>query len=241
MRFILSLVTASALAAGSAHAQFDIEESTTASQEVKLEILNTIRTGSIPANTNRNEHEVGVTYGALEGWAPSLSFLVTNPRNGDMTLSGFKFSSVIAILGGEVSDSAFSLGFYSAVIYDFDRSNNRRVEVGPTVGYRQGDWSAALNTFVSIPLNNGDVGFRYAVGGSYDINSMFALGAEAHGTVTSVFEDADLSRDEHVIGPTLKLALEPDGKDVAFRVGTFFGLTDAAPTLAVSANVDFGF
>ena len=52
---------------------------------------------------------------------------------------------------------------------------------------------------------------------------------------------ADLSRDEHVIGPTLKLALEPDGKDVAFRVGTFFGLTDAAPTLAVSANVDFGF
>ncbi len=241
MRAVLSIAAAMTLMASTASAQFDIEDSTTASQEVKLEILNTIRTGSIPANANRNEHEVGVTYGALEGWAPRLSFLITNPRNGTIGVTGLRFSSVIGILGGEVSDSDFSLGFYSGVFYDFDNSNNRFVEIGPTIGYKQPDWSVALNTFATIPLNDGDVGFNYAVGGSYKVTEMFAFGAEAHGTVSSVFEDVDISSDEHVIGPTMTLALDAEGKDVALRLGTFFGLTDAAPTMAVSANLELGF
>ena len=241
MRAILSIAAAMSLVAGTASAQFDIEDSTTASQEVKLEILNTIRTGSIAANANRNEHEFGVTYGALEGWAPRLSFLISNPNNGSMDVTGFRFSSVIGILGGEVSESDFSLGFYSGVFYDFDNSANRYVELGPSVGYEQPDWSVALNTFATIPLNDGDVGFNYAVGGSYKINEMFAVGAEAHGTVSSVFEDVDISSDEHVVGPTMTLALETEGRDVALRLGTFFGLTDAAPTMAISANLELGF
>lgn len=241
MRAILSLAAGLALVATNASAQFEIEDSTTASQEVRMEILNTIRTGSVATGSDRNSHEFGVKYGALEGWQPTLSFLIGNPTNASMMVHGFRFGSTIAILGGEVSDSAFSLGFYSEVFYDFQNRNNRTVALGPAMGYEQANWSVELNTFVTIPLNAGDVGFRYAFGGSYDVTEMVALGAEAHGSVSSVFEDPDVSRDEHVAGPTLRLALDADGKDVALRLGTFFGLTDAAPTMAVSANLELGF
>ncbi len=241
MRAILSLAAALALMATNAAAQFDIEDSTTASQEVRLELINTIRAGSLATGSDRQSFEAGVKYGALRGWAPTLSFLVGNPTNDSMRVHGFRFGSTIALLGGEVSQSDFSLGFYSEVFYDFNDRDKRVVALGPTMGYQQPNWALALNTFFTIPLNDGKTGFRYAFGGTYDVTQMIAVGAEAHGTVSRIFDNPNIDRDEHVAGPTLTLALEPDGRDLALRLGTFFGLTDAAPTMAVSANLDVGF
>ncbi len=241
MRAILSIAAAFALCATTASAQFEIEDSTTASQEVKLELINTIRGGNLGRGVDRTNHEIGVKYGALEGWQPSLSFILSNPVGDSMSMRGFRFGSTIGILGGEVSESAFSLGIYSEVYYDFNNNNNRSVAIGPAMGYEQPNWSVALNTFATIPLNNGDVGLRYAFGGSYDVTSMIAVGAEAHGSVSSVFEDPDVDGDEHYAGPTVSLAFDADGRDVALRVGSFFGLTDASPLIAVSANLVLGF
>ena len=241
MRAILSMAAALALVATTASAQFDIEDSKTASQEVTMELINTIRGGNLGRGTDRTSHEIGLKYGALEGWQPQLSFVLVNRVGDSMTMGGFRFGSTIGLLGGEVSDSAFSLGIYSEVFYDFDNRDRRTVSVGPAMGYDQPNWSVALNAFATIPLNDGDVGFRYAFGGSYDVSKMIAVGAEAHGTVSSVFEDPDIDRDEHFAGPTVRLAFDADGRDVALRVGSFFGLTDASPLIAVSANLELGF
>lgn len=241
MRAILSMAAAMAMVATTASAQFEIEDSTTASQEVTLELINTIRGGDLGRGTDRGVHEFGVKYGALEGWQPTLSFLLINRVGDSMTVGGFRFGSTVGILGGEVSNSAFSLGLYSEVYYDFNNADARSVSVGPAIGYDQPNWSVALNAFATIPLNDGDVGFRYAVGGSYDVTEMIAIGAEAYGTISSVFDDPDIDRDEHVAGPTVRLAFDADGRDVALRVGSFFGLTDASPLVAVSANLELGF
>lgn len=244
MRAILALAATVVLVATTAQAQFEIEDSTTASQEVKLELLNTIRTGSLVTGSARNSHEFGVKYGAFVGWQPGLSFLIANPTNDAMTVRGFRFASTVAILGGELSgaEGGFSLGLYSDVFYDFEDADGRIVTVGPAMAYAAPDWEVALNTFVTIPFNDGGIGFKYAVGGSYEITNMVAVGAEAHGFIPGIFKtNAGIATREHLAGPTVTLSLEPEGTEVDLRVGTFFGLSADAPTMAVSANLDLGF
>jgi len=248
MKRISALATAAALLLASpAFAQFQIESSTTASQQVELELLNTIRTGSFAAGTDRSAHEAGVNWGALKFWNAGLSVLIVNPRGGSPTVDGVRWTSTVAIFGGEAGPgiNGMSLALYMDVLLDLGTPEQHVLTIGPALGGDFAPLEVALNTFATIPLSgaNRDVGFRYAAGAMYDVSHSVALGMEAHGEIPRVFDNRpSFSRQEHVLGPALRLRLEPENSRGAdLRLGSFFGLTSAAPTVGLSANLELDF
>ena len=68
------------LATTPAHAGFEVISPTTASQEVEMELQNTVRVGGVVLGETLSEHEIGVNYGALQTWEVGIAFGIDNVR-----------------------------------------------------------------------------------------------------------------------------------------------------------------
>lgn len=235
------------LASGHAFAGFEVESPTTASQEVELELINTVRVGGVVLGENVSEHEVGFRYGAFEGLQLGITFEVENERGKTPAPGGFEISSKLAIIGGELEPgaSSFDMAIYSQFSFDFDDDDDRALSVGPILGFNFDPISVVTNSFFVIPLadDTRDTGFEYSVGAMVDVADNVAVGFEAHGEVASIFAGApSLGSQEHYIGPALAFSFEPEqDREVGVRIGSFFGLTDTTSNVGLSANLELGF
>ncbi|MEM7060163.1 MAG: hypothetical protein AAF557_21485 [Pseudomonadota bacterium] len=235
------------LATGPAFAGFEVEEPTTASQEVEMELVNTVRVGGVSLGDNVSEHEIGVSYGALEFFEIGIAFEIENERGETVSPGGFEIHSKLAIFGGETEPGGqlFDMAIYSEFSFNFDDDDDRTFAVGPIFGFNVDPVTIITNSFFVIPLadDTENTGFEYAVGAMYDVNDSVAVGFEAHGEVDSIFVGApSLSDQEHYLGPAIQLSFEPEeDREVGLRLGSFFGLTDATADLGLSANLELGF
>jgi len=228
-----------------AAAQFEIEKSTTASQQVTMELYNTVRVGDVSFGDAQTEHKIGVDYGAFTIWSVGLGVSFANDRGETVDFRSFDIESRWAILGGETGDAGgFSLAFFSGVEIAQD-DDDSELTLGPAFGYDAGALSVLGNTFAVIPLGGGDndTGFEYAGQVFYDVGSNVALGVQAYGEVPNVLSDTPAAkRQEHFAGPAVSFSFEPEpGREVDVNLGAFIGLTDAAPTAAASINLELGF
>ena len=236
-----------AMATGSAFAGFEIEKATTASQQVELELNNSVRVGGVTMGSTVSEHEVEVNYGALEFFEIGLGFEIENIRGQGARTGGFEAHTKFAVFGSEPGqpEQFFNMAIYSEFSFSFNDDDDREFSVGPILGFNFDPVHVTTNGFFVIPVgdSNLNTGFTYAVGAMYDVSDNFALGFEAHGEVPSVFAGAPpLSSQEHFIGPALSVKFEPeDDREVGLRLGSFFGLTSATPDVGVSANLELGF
>lgn len=245
MRRMLGITALAALVAVPATA-YEIEEATTASQEVKLELENTVRVGSVPTGEARSEHEVAVTYGALKYWTVGLGFELENTSgSGSSGLNQISWISKIGLLGGEGGPSAVDLALYTEVELDLDDTDERTLVIGPAVGFSFDPVSVGVNAFQTIPLGNGpnDLGFSYGVGAMFEVSPGLEVGVEAHGEIPAIYNNiTPVEEQEHVVGPRVIYEFEPEeGREVGVSLGSFFGLTNASPDLGVSANLELGF
>lgn len=235
------------LATGPAFAGFEVESPTTASQEVELELINTVRVGGVVLGESVSEHEVGFRYGAFEGLELGISFEIENDRGETPSTGGFEVSSKLAVAGGELQSgpSSFDMAIYSKFSFDFNDDDDRALSVGPIVGFNFDAVSVVTNGFFVIPLadSSRNTGFEYAVGAMVDVADNVAVGFEAHGEVPSIFAGApSLGQQEHYIGPALSFSFEPEeDREVGVRIGSFFGLTDTESNVGLSANLELGF
>lgn len=235
------------MASGPAFAGFEVIKPTTASQEVELELINTVRVGGVVLGEDVSEHEVGLKYGAFQGLQLGIAFEVENVRGESPAPGGFEVSSKLAIFGGEVEpgDQLFDMAIYSEFSFDFNDDDDRAFSVGPILGFNFDPVSVVTNGFFVIPLadDTRNTGFEYAVGAMVDVAQDVAVGFEAHGEVPSVFAGAPpLGSQEHYIGPALAFSFEPEeDREVGVRIGSFFGLTDTTSRVGLSANLELGF
>lgn len=241
------LALAAMLVAAPAYAQFEIEGATTASQEVEMELQNTLRVGGIAAGDPVSEHSVGVYYGALRSWRIGASFDLVNRRGEQIDLESFTMLSTVAILGGETSSQpeVLDLAFVSEFNFGVGDQSQRDLAIGPAIGLNFDPLSILTNTFFIVPLSDGsdNVGVEYALGAMYAVSDSLEVGFEAHGEVPNAFNETPaIKRQEHFAGPAVAFTFEPEpDREVGVRLGSFFGLTPASPTVGVSANLELGF
>lgn len=245
-RATLVAVTASLIAAP-AYAQFEIEDATTESQSVEMELLNTVRVGGIAQGQVTSEHEVGVSYGALRSWEIGIGFQLEKRKGEQLDFNGLVLSSKVAILGGETSsqDELIDLAVFSEFTFAFDDEDDHLLTVGPAVGVNVDPVDVDANVFFEIPVSGDDekVGLEYALGAMYAVNESLSLGLEAHGEVPNVFNETPaVKRQEHMAGPALSFTFEPEpDREVGVHLGTFVGLTSASPKVGLAANLELGF
>ena len=247
MKKIALLAGTTILIAGNAAAEFEIKESRTASQEVTLELANTIRVGDVNSGEERTSHEVGVNYGAFEYWTTGFAIEIENEQGSSFDVGGIEWSNNFQIVGtpedSEV-ESAFAMSIYSAFEFSLDGSKNIEFTVGPTFEYEAGATTFNANTLFYVPTGDADenVGLKYALGTMYSLNDAMALGIEAHGDFESIFEgSSEISDQEHFAGPAMNYEFELDNSEVEAKLGAFYGLTEASPTVGIAANLEFGF
>ena len=245
MNKLIAIAGIAALTATNAFAEFEIKESRTASQEVALELTNSIRVGDVSSGEERSSHEVGVNYGAFEYWTTGFAVELENRQGDTFDVGGIEWSNNFQIVGTPEGDpeSPFAMSIYSAIEFSLDGSRDVEFAVGPTFEFISGATSFNANTFFQIPTgNNENVSLAYALGTMYSLSDSLALGVEAHGEFDSVFEgSSDLSDQEHFAGPSVNYAFEVDDSEVEAHFGAFYGLTEATPTLGIAANLEFGF
>ena len=237
------------LATAPAYAGFEVISPTTASQEVEMELQNTVRVGGVVLGEAVSEHEIGVNYGALEGWQIGMALGIENQRGSNPSVEEIEFSSKIGILGGETSATPqmFDLAIYSQFSFTPGNNGNKgeTISVGPVMGFNFDSLTVVTNSFFVLPLGNStpNTSFEYAVGGMVDVSDGLAVGFEAHGEVPSIFRGGSATNaQEHFIGPAVEVTFEPEeDREVGLRLGSFFGLTNAAPTVGLSANLELGF
>jgi hypothetical protein len=233
------------LIAGNAAADFEIEKPRTASQQVALELTNSIRVGDVNSGQTRSEHSVGVNYGAFEYWTTGFAIEVENRQGDTFDLGEIEWSNNFQIMGtpeGE-PESAFALSLYSSVNFSLDGSEDVAFKIGPAFEYKSGAASFNGNTFFHIPTSdNAEVGLQYALGTMYSLSDALALGVEAHGDFDAIFKGtSDISDQEHFAGPAMNYEFDLDNSEVEAHFGAFYGLTDATPTVGIAANLEFGF
>jgi opacity protein-like surface antigen len=245
MKKIALLAGTAILIAGNAAAEFEIEEPRTASQEVALELTNSIRVGDVSSGQTRSEHSVGVNYGAFEYWTTGFAIELENRQGDSFDLGGIEWSNNFQILGtpeGE-PESAFALSLYSSFEFSFDGSQDVEFNIGPAFEYNSGAVALRGNTFFNIPASDDEeVGLQYALGTMYALSEDLELGVEAHGDFESIFKgSSDISEQEHFAGPAMNYEFVLDNSEVEAHFGAFYGLTDATPTVGIAANLEFGF
>ncbi|MEM7210934.1 MAG: hypothetical protein AAF479_03415 [Pseudomonadota bacterium] len=230
---------------GLAFAGFEIEDATTEENAVEFEIENTVFVGDVNTGDTVSEHEIGVTWGVFNPWTTSVSFELETEKGGTLDLNGFEWSNTIGLVGGEASvNDELAVAIYTSFEYEFDSAEDVNLTVGPAVQYSTGNLDFGLNTFVAIPLDGGeDPAFVYAFGVSSEVSQGIAVGLEAHGEIPRAFGDAaEFEQQSHFLGPVVEIeSAEENGQSAEIRLGAFAGLTDATPSVAVSANVGFGF
>ena len=247
MKYAALTVLGIALASSPSFAGFEVESATTASQEVELELINTVRVGGVTLGENVSEHEIGLTYGAFEFFEIGLAFEIENERGDVVGPGGFEVSSKLAILGGETQpgEQLIDMAIYSELSFDFNDNTDRAFTVGPIFGLNFNPVRVTTNSFFVVPISNDteNTGFEYAVGAMVDVSSSVAVGFEAHGEVDSIFNNVpSLGDQEHYAGPAIAVSFEPEeDREVGLRLGSFFGLTDATSDLGLSANLELGF
>ncbi|MEM7210933.1 MAG: hypothetical protein AAF479_03410 [Pseudomonadota bacterium] len=239
------LAGAAMLIASSAAAEFEIEESRTASQKVSMELINSIRVGDVSSGQVRSSHEVGVHYGAVEGWSTGFAIELENRQGDTFDVGGIEWSNNFQIVGGpeDAPESPFAMSIYTAFEFNLDGSEDVEFKIGPTFEYLSGPATFNANTFFNIPASDDEnVSLQYAVGSMYALSDSFALGVEAHGEFESIFNGSSQTSDEeHFAGPAMDVEFEVDNAEVGAHFGAFYGLTDATPTVGIAANLEFGF
>ena len=243
MRKIATLAAVAILAAGNAAAEFEIKESRTASQEVAMELTNSIRVGDVSSGQMRSSHEVGVKYGAFESWTTGFAVELENRQGDTFDVGGIEWSNNFQIVGSREPESPFAMSIYSALELDLDGSEDVEFTIGPTFEFLSGPATFNANTFFNVPASNDEkVSLQYALGTMYSLTDNFALGIEAHGEFEAIFDGASsTANEEHFAGPAMDFEFEVDDADVGAHFGAFYGLTDATPTLGIAANLEFGF
>lgn len=227
-------------------AAFELEEGTTEENSVEMEISNSVFLGDVDNGDDRSTHEVGVTWGLLHGWSTGLAFELTNEAGGEIAFEGVEWSNTIAILGGETErgPEGLTLALFTAFEFEFEESDDVELTIGPAIGIELDPIELTVNPFVTVPLGGGsDAGFTYALGAYYEVSDDLAVGIEAHGEIEDAFSNAPgLSQQEHFIGPAIAFEIEAEeDREVEFRLGSFFGLTEATPTVGLSLNLELGF
>ena len=229
---------------GLASAEFEIESATTEENAVEFEISNSVYFGDVNSGASISEHEVGLSWGVLNPWTSAISFEFTNEKGGSIGLEGLEWSNTIGLIGGEASVSdELAVAIYTAVEFEFDSDEDAVLTVGPAIEYSLGSVDLGVNTFVQVPLNGSDdIGVTYAIGASSEVTSGVEVGVEAHGEIPQAFSDgSDFDEQEHYVGPVVEIETGDSDQEAEIRLGVFAGLTEATPTVAVSANVGFGF
>lgn len=229
MKKFAALAGTAILIAGNAAAEFEIEGPRTASQQVAMELTNSIRVGDVSSGEVRSEHSIGVNYGAFEYWTTGFAIELENRQGDTFDVGGIEWSNNFQIIGspeGEI-ESPFALSLYSSLEFSFDGSQDVEFNVGPAFEYNSGSASFSGNTFFNIPASDGEeVGLQYAFGTMYSLNESLALGVEAHGEFEGIFESSsDISQQEHFAGPAINYEFELDDQDVEAHFGAFYGLT----------------
>ncbi|MEL7470732.1 MAG: hypothetical protein AAFN27_19935 [Pseudomonadota bacterium] len=233
------------LAYGPAFAEFEIEDARTASQQVEMEIVNSISVGSVRSGDIRSEHSFGVNYGAFRFWDTGFAVEIENRQGDTFDLGAIEWSNNFQIVGSGEGEtpSPYAVSLYSAWNFNLDGSEDITFTVGPVFEVVSGPTSVVTNTFFEIPIGeDGATSFDYAMGVMYDVGSGLDVGVEIHGEIEQVFDGAPSVNDqEHFAGPALDYEFVVDDGEVDFHFGTFIGLTDATPDVGVAANLNLGF
>ncbi len=238
------LATMVAVLPGLALADFEIKDAQTEENAVEFEIENTIFVGGVNSGDAQSQHEIGLSWGVLNPWTTSVSFEIEKEKDGQIGLEGLEWSNTFGLVGGEASVSdELEVAIYTSFEFAFDSAEDVSLTIGPAVEYQVGSVELGLNTFVQIPLDGGDdAGFIYAIGAATEIAKGISFGLEAHGEIAEAFSNAaDFDQQTHFMGPVVEIQSEEGEQDAEIRLGVFAGLTDATPSVAVSANVGFGF
>lgn len=235
-----------ALATSPALAGFEIKEANTEENSVTLESVNTVFFGDLEDQI-RSSHEVSVGWGIVHGYAFEFGFEFENStaRNSDI-FQGFEFTNTFAIVGNEgfAPSENFALALIAGLDFEFEETNDVVLTIGPAIEADLGGVDVSTNTFLEVPITGGDdTALTYAIGGYYDLLDDVAVGFEAHGEIEQIFDDTpSLGDQEHFIGPAVAFGFDVDeDQEVGMRVGSFFGLTNATPTVGLSVNLELEF
>ncbi len=224
----------------------------------ELEALNGVVLSDRETGEERSAHEFALGYAPTSFWMPKLALELANPEGEDVVVEAFEFENIFLLFqgGGDGHDHAhghdhadgagrYALGFYGKLeVPNEGGIDDGAVVFGPLGEVSLGPVGLIGNFFVEVPFaEDSDPGLAYALQASTPVADSLELGFEAHGSVEQAFGDApDLSEQEHVVGPAVYSAVDlGDGRLLEPRAALLFGVTEAAPDVTLSLNLELKF
>lgn len=236
-----------------AHAEFEIEEAETAVNSVELQISTGLFLGGVKPGDERFATETEIIWGVFPGFSTGLSFEVGGERDGSPAFEQMELESTFAFIGRESlfgltpangEDPVFSLVLFTGLELELDEPDDIVLAAGPAFAFEFDDVASTTNLFFTFPLGGGaKTGFSYGTSLMFEITEYTAIGVEAYGTIENVFDGpGGFNTQEHFIGPAISFEFELENDtELNVRLGSFFGLTNETPTVALSLNIEVEF
>jgi hypothetical protein len=254
-----------AVATRSAHAEFEVQESTIEDHEVQLQYRGAAHSGLPTAGDEQpldQSHELELQMSPTDHWLFAFTQGYEQPQFNALELTSIELESQVEIitLQGDGLGFAMQGGYEKTLGEEADQPSD--YHAGPIIELAKGKvlLTTDLLFFNDVGANSGDqpgLGLEYSFQAAYNVTDRLALCLEAFGEIESLSNSGPFQQQEHYIGPAFyytfgKLQEDAEeeekqgignGKYGEFTVsfGLLFGLTQVTSDIAAKVFIGYVF
>lgn len=235
----------SLIAAPASAQQFDIHAPESRRGSFELEVLNGANIGSSRGNPDflRNAHETKAVTGITDRWTFELGALVEKPDLDDARFARISLENILVVQPAQKNGLGFA--WFAATDISTSEATHNALVFGPLIQYNAGRAEVLVNTLLHKSFGRGatpGVDLNYIWRAKYEVKHGFAVGAMGYGVVEELGASPSFNQQDHRIGPALFFDVPmAKGRDLDISLGTFFGVTSAAPEASVMLNFGIPF
>lgn len=224
---------------------FDIHAPASKRGSFEVEILNGANPGKTRGDAEflRNAHEAKAVYGITDRWTFEVGALVERPALDDTRLARISLENIIVVQPPVKNGVGF--GWFAATEIRTSEDTHNSVIFGPLVQFNAGNAELLINTLLHKtygPNATPGLDLTYVWRAKYEVKHGVALGAMGYGFINDLGSGPAFNQQDHRIGPALFFDVPMDkGRDLDISLGTYFGMTSAAPEASLMLNFGIPF
>jgi hypothetical protein len=256
----------SAVTAGAAFAEFEIQESTIDPGEIQLQYRGAWHSG-LPSGGQvsdqdilpddeeaplRQSHEFEIQMSPTTYWLLALTHAFDEPIDGDLTLTAIEAESQFELI--TLEGDGFGFAIQGGVEKPVFKASQEPPDFhfGPILEVAQDEFLLTLNPLFFKELGHlaeqEGWGFEYGWQAKYEITERLSLALEMFGEIDDMSNAGPFDEQQHSIGPAFYYTIEaekgdgitvPESRELTLSLGGQFGLTSQTSDFAVKVFIGY--